>query len=165
MLCVEGLTAKAGLPPAGGKKRLKLCGSGQQSADGKRLCEGRKGFLVEHVQVAFGDDLPCSLGVVGAEDEDALSSEEEAVEVDDAHPFLCECCDGVGGASRMVVELHGEDFVEAGAHACFLEYGAGELGLGGDDAADAVVHGVDDVGGDELDARALEQLQYLEECA
>lgn len=62
-------------------------------------------MLGDVAEVVLSDDLDGEGAVVGAEDHDALATEEEGVHVDEADAGLAEGLDGVGGASRLVVEL------------------------------------------------------------
>ena len=122
-------------------------------------------FSADDAEAVGGDDLRGLFGIVRAEDEDALSVQQEGIQVGDADSFAGEDLDGVGGLAGTVVELDGEHFAERHGDTGFLEDAASLLRLGADDAEDAEVGGVGDGGGDQLDILLLEQLEHPDEGA
>ena len=122
-------------------------------------------LLFDDAEAVGGDDLGGLFGVVRTEDEDALSVQQEGIQVGDADPFAGEDLDGIGGLAGTVVELDGENIAQRDGHAGFLEDAASLFRLGADDAEDAEVGGVGDSGGDQLDILLLEQLEHPDEGA
>ena len=122
-------------------------------------------LLFDDAEAVGGDDLRGLFGIVRAEDEDALSIQQERVQIGDADPFAGEDRDSVGGLTGTVVEFDGEYFAERNGDAGFLEDVACLFGLGTDDAEDAEVGGVGNGGGDQLDVLLLEQPEHPDEGA
>lgn len=104
-----------------------------------------------------GDESGGLVGVVGAEDEDAFPLQQEGVQVGDADAFAGEKFNGIGGLAGTVVEFDGEHFAERNGDTGFPEDLVGLVGLGADDAEDAVIDGIGNGGGDELDILLLEE--------
>ena len=112
-----------------------------------------------------GDDLGGLFGVVGAEDEDSLSIQQEGVQVGDADTFAREDLDGVGGLAGTVVEFDGEHLAERDGHSGFPEDVVSLFRLRADDAADTIIDGIGDGRGDQLDILLLEKPEHADERA
>ena len=104
-------------------------------------------------------------GVVGTEDQDALSVYQEGVEIGNVDSFVRKKGDGLGGATYFVIHLDGEYFRQGNGDAGFFQHAIGTGGLAADDATDAVLYGIGYVGGDERDAGLFEQVEHLQEGA
>ena len=123
-----------------------------------------QGFFADYLHVVGGDNLLCALVVVGAEDEQAAVLVEEAVHVGDVDVSLAEGFHGVGCTSGLVVNSDYEDFAEGYGHAGTLQFVAGTHGLAADEAVDAVVGGVGDCGGNNLNVSLFESIEDFDEC-
>ena len=116
---------------------------------------------------AGGVEELLGLGVVVGLDGDggAVAVDGETVDVADVDAGGVDDADDLGEAADGVGDDDRDDFVDAGGKAGVLEDLLGFVGVLGEEAEDAVLHGVSEAGGEEVDAALGKDLQDFLESA
>ena len=121
--------------------------------------------LVDDREMTLLDDLLGALGIVRAEDEDALAAEQETVHINNADAGFAERLHGLCGTARLIVDGDGEDVTEGYRDIRFLELLTGAQRLAADETINAVFGGVGDGGSNDLDIGFFQRIKHTDQGA